>query len=54
MGYDCNCNCSSGYTRPRNYLTKEERIELLKEYQDSLEKEAQGVRERIKTLEKAS
>ncbi len=36
----------------RNFLTKEERIELLKEYRDSLEKEAKGVSERIKELQK--
>ena len=36
----------------RNFLTKEERIELLKEYKENLEKEAKGVSERIKELEK--
>ncbi len=36
----------------RNFLTKEERIELLKEYKQSLESEAKGVSERIKELEK--
>jgi hypothetical protein len=36
----------------RGFLTKEERIELLKEYKDSLEKEAKGVSERIKELER--
>jgi hypothetical protein len=35
----------------RSFLTKEERIALLKEYQDELEKEKQGVAERIKQLE---
>jgi len=37
----------------RRFLTKEERIELLKEYQETLENEAKGVSERIKELEKA-
>jgi len=36
----------------RSFLTREERIELLKEYKESLEKEAKGVSERIKELEK--
>lgn len=36
----------------RNFLTKEERIELLKEYKASLENEAKGVAERIKELQK--
>ncbi|MBI4210607.1 MAG: DUF5320 domain-containing protein [Candidatus Diapherotrites archaeon] len=45
-----NCSCS-GYEY-RSFLTKEEKIELLKEYQGTLEKEAKGVAERIKALEK--
>jgi hypothetical protein len=36
----------------RNFLTKEERLEILKEYKSTLEKEAKGVSERIKELEK--
>lgn len=35
----------------RGFLTKEEKIEMLKEYKDSLEKESKGVAERIKELE---
>lgn len=42
------CNCG-----PRNYYTIEEKVEMLKEYKEQLEKEAQGVAERIKELEKA-
>jgi len=45
MGYDC-CNV-------RNFLTKEEKVELLKEHKEQLEKEAKGVGERIQALEKA-
>ncbi|HYY51104.1 MAG TPA: hypothetical protein VE643_09545 [Nitrososphaeraceae archaeon] len=46
------CGCSgSGYQRARSFLSKEERIEMLKEYQDELDKEKQGVAERIKQLE---
>ncbi len=37
----------------RNFLTKEEHIELLKGYRETLENEAKGVSERIKELEKA-
>jgi len=43
------CNYGHGM---RNFLTKEERIEILKEYQEALQNEAKGVSERIKELEK--
>lgn len=46
--------CSSGCSGMRNFLTKDEKIEMLKDYGDSLEKELKGVKERIKELEKAS
>ena len=36
----------------RNFLTKEERVEILKQYKESLENEAKGVSERIKELQK--
>ena len=36
----------------RGFLTKDEKVELLKEYKEDLEKEAKGVAERIKELEK--
>ena len=46
------CGCyGGGYQRARSFLTKEERIALLKEYQEELEKEKQGISERIKALE---
>ncbi len=38
-------------SKGKELLTKEERIALLKEYQEELEKEKQGVSERIKALE---
>lgn len=38
----------------RNYYTKEEKMEMLKDYKEQLEKEAKGVAERIKELEKAN
>jgi len=47
MGYGY-CGFSS---KGRNYLTKEERVELLKEYKQDLEREDKGVKERIKELE---
>lgn len=48
MGYGC---CGVSVQSARNFLTKEERIALLKEYKDDLDKESQGVSERIKQLE---
>jgi len=36
----------------RSFFTKEEKVEMLREYKESLEKEAKGVSERIKQLEK--
>ena len=50
------CGCSygeSGFStqKARSFLTKEEKVELLKEYRNELEREAQGVSERIKELE---
>lgn len=44
MGYGC---CGT-----RSYFTNEEKIKMLEEYKESLEKEAKGVTERIKELEK--
>ena len=49
MTYGCYGNtCDS-----RSFFTKEEKIEMLKEYKETLEKEANGVAERIKEMEKA-
>ena len=48
MGYGC---CGTGFQKARSFLTKEERIALLKEYKNDLEKETEGVLERIKELE---
>lgn len=36
----------------RSYLTKDERIDMLKEYKEALDNESKGVEERIKELEK--
>ena len=48
---NCDCN-SSSCGEYRSFLTKEEKIEMLREYQETLEKEAKGVAERIKELQK--
>ena len=45
--------CYGSTCEPRNFFTKEEKIDMLKDYKEQLEKEAQGVTERIKELEKA-
>ncbi|MBI2546778.1 DUF5320 domain-containing protein [Candidatus Woesearchaeota archaeon] len=37
----------------RRFPTREEKLEMLKEYKESLELEAKGVAERIKELEKS-
>ena len=50
MGYGC---CGSEM-EGRRFLTRDEKVEMLKEYKDSLEKEVRGIAERIKELEKAS
>lgn len=47
-----NCCGSGGCGTMRGFLTAEEKIEMLKEYKGSLEKEVQGVTETIKKLEK--
>ena len=48
------CGCGSGRTdfgKVRSFLTREEKVSMLKEYKSDLEKEIQGVAERIKALE---
>lgn len=44
--------CTTNSCSPRSFLTKEEKVEMLKEYQEALEKEAKGVAERIEELQK--
>lgn len=36
----------------RSFLTKEEKLEMLKDYKQYLDKESKGVSERIKEIEK--
>ncbi|MEK6937080.1 MAG: hypothetical protein AABW58_03345 [Nanoarchaeota archaeon] len=43
----------NGCCEERSFLTRDEKIEMLKEYKESLEKETQGVSERIKDLERS-
>lgn len=45
--------CCSNVCEPRSFFTKDEKIEMLKEYKETLEKEAKGVAEEIKELEEA-
>ncbi len=49
MGYGC---CGVSVQKARSFLTKEERISMLKDYKTDLDKESQGVAERIQKLEK--
>ena len=44
--------CCGEMAPGRSFLTKEEKIEMLEEYRQSLENEAKGVAERIKELKK--
>lgn len=41
-----------GYDGSRSFLTSDEKLEMLKEYRQNLEKEVKGVSERIRELEK--
>jgi len=50
MGSTC-CGPSAGSCSPnRNFHTKEEKVEMLKEYKESLTQETKAVEERIKSL----
>ncbi len=37
---------------PRGFLTKEEKIDMLEEYSQQLERESKGVKEKIQQLKK--
>ena len=47
MSYNC---CGSRYVL-ESFLTKEEQMQLLREYHQDLKKEVQGVEEKLKELE---
>jgi hypothetical protein len=49
-GGSCGCGCGCGGGFGRRFLTKEEKIAGLQEYLESLQKEAQAVKERIAEL----
>ena len=49
---EINCGPGGCCGAGRSFLTREEKIEMLKEYASDLELEAKGVKERIKELEK--
>ncbi len=49
----CQCDCEAGvYPHGRRFLTKEEKIEHLENYAESLKKELSAVAEKIKELKK--
>ncbi len=53
-GYCVSCtngSCNSEYAG-RSFLTRKEKIEMLEKYQEDLENEAQGIKERIAELKK--
>lgn len=59
MGEHCKCGkshgsygCGGNCECDRKFLTKEEKVEMLKEYKDTLNKELKGVSETIEELEK--
>ncbi len=52
MGHGCCSGTSCGTAR--GFLTKEEKIEMLKEYEEQLQKELTGVRERIADIKNAA
>jgi len=46
-------NCEPGFHRRRHFFTREERLQMLEEYKTWLEKEKQGVEERIEEIKKS-
>ena len=48
---NCGLNCEAYSSPARGFFTKEERVEMLKEYKEALDMESKGVAERIKELE---
>ena len=47
--YNCYGRCENVH---RGFLTREEKIEVLKKYKEALDKESKGVAEKINELEK--
>jgi hypothetical protein len=58
MRYGCGSGGGGGHWGygygVRSFLTKEEKLAMLKEYKEDLEKEVEGVQERIKELSSSS
>lgn len=52
MNGNDDCRCSRTGTN-RGFLTKSEKVEMLKEYKEQLDLESKGVAERINELQKA-
>ena len=53
--YTCgpgSCGPNGRHGSTRSFLTKEEKIEMLKEHREAIKKEAQGISEYISELEK--
>jgi len=50
---NCNCGCCGCGPSFRAFLTKEEKLDRLKSYQDQLEKELAGVQEQIGEISQA-
>ena len=50
--YENSCECNGFGSEMRRFLTKEEKIEILKTYKEGLQKEVKAVEERIKDLGK--
>ncbi len=51
MGCECGCCCCNP---GRRFYTKAEKIQMLEDYKTWLEKEKQGVEERIEELKKST
>jgi len=50
--YNNECECNGFGSEMRRFLTKEEKVEILKAYKEGLQKEVKAVEERIKELGK--
>lgn len=53
-GQCCGTTCceTEECSAPRNFLTKEEKLEMLSEYKESLEREIKAVSEKISEIKK--
>ena len=49
---ECGCGNTGFGSEMRRFLTKEEKVEILKAYKEGLQKEVKAVEERIKELGK--